>query len=48
MRNNISKSQAEELDAVGMSIMGFMMGVFALGGIWFLSGFMLEIFKWLG
>ena len=48
MSNNISKSQAEELNAVGMSIMGFMMGVFAIGGIWFLGGFLLEVAKMIG
>ena len=48
MSKQASKSQEVEFSYEATVIMGFLMGVIAIGGIWFAASFMWEVIKMMG
>jgi len=45
MEERLTEIQEREMDTLGMAFMGFLMGVGAILGIWFLSGMLQVINK---
>ena len=48
MTEHVRESQEQEMVTLGMAFMGFLMGVGAILGIWFLSGLLQVISKMMG
>ena len=42
------KPQTQDMTSLGMAFMGFLMGVGAIFGIWFLSGLLMVLSKMMG
>jgi len=48
MTEHVTEIQEQEMVTLGMAFMGFLMGVGAIFGIWFLSGLLQVISKMMG
>ena len=48
MTEHVTEIQEQEMVTLGMAFMGFLMGVGAIFGIWFLSGLLQIISKMMG
>jgi len=48
MTEHVREIQEQEMVTLGMAFMGFLMGVGAILGIWFLSGLLQVISKMMG
>lgn len=48
MNKQVSRNQEMEAEDMGMVIMGFSMGIIAIGGIWFFLNFLWGVVKMIG
>ena len=48
MTEDTKKIQEQEMTTIGMAFMGFLMGVGAILGVWFLTGLLQVISKMMG